>query len=273
MKVSFWKMLIIGSMVLLSENAKAGIQFSMSTKNNADGSVAIIANNKLNFCPVTIVLEADLNNMSAPVALPYTLVIPANTDSIALLIAPINTKSKWGYKYRYKFVVGDCLTSFHTDTATYAIPFMSKTCIPVAQGYYGDFSHQNKKALDFTMPEGTSILCAREGVVIDTKYDSNSGCAEERCVNDGNYIKVLHHDGSIATYVHLKYNGVLVKPGQKVYRQMPIGLSGSTGWAKGPHLHFEVGLPTLNTGMPLSQSTYFVVSGQKKLLNKDDCVN
>jgi murein DD-endopeptidase MepM/ murein hydrolase activator NlpD len=36
---------------------------------------------------------------------------------------------------------------------------------------------------------------------------------------------------------------VLVKLGQKVAKGAPLGLSGSTGWATAPHLHFSVFVP------------------------------
>ena len=54
----------------------------------------------------------------------------------------------------------------------------------------------------------------------------------------GNVV-MLQHDGPVSTtYAHL--SKILVSVGNKVDRGDVIGLVGATGWATGPHLHFEV---------------------------------
>jgi murein DD-endopeptidase MepM/ murein hydrolase activator NlpD len=50
---------------------------------------------------------------------------------------------------------------------------------------------------------------------------------------------MLYHGGGFATlYAHL--SSINVSMGQFVQRGQVVGLVGSTGWATGPHLHFEV---------------------------------
>ncbi len=51
---------------------------------------------------------------------------------------------------------------------------------------------------------------------------------------------VRHVDGTVARYIHLKKNGVLVRLGNKVRQGQKIALSGNTGQTGGPHLHFDV---------------------------------
>jgi murein DD-endopeptidase MepM/ murein hydrolase activator NlpD len=89
-------------------------------------------------------------------------------------------------------------------------------------------------AVDFSNGRcGEYILAAASGKVILTKYGWNGGA--------GNTIKILHQNGVITQYGHLRE--ILVKVGQEVYQGQIIGTLGNTGrvvGATGCHLHFSV---------------------------------
>ena len=51
---------------------------------------------------------------------------------------------------------------------------------------------------------------------------------------------IEHAGGSRAGYWHLQHNGAFVKEGDVVKKGQVIGLSGKTGYAWTPHLHFLV---------------------------------
>jgi murein DD-endopeptidase MepM/ murein hydrolase activator NlpD len=53
----------------------------------------------------------------------------------------------------------------------------------------------------------------------------------------GNVVMVKHASGQTTVYAHL--SRINVKRGQSVMQGQTLGLVGSTGWATGPHLHFE----------------------------------
>jgi murein DD-endopeptidase MepM/ murein hydrolase activator NlpD len=53
-------------------------------------------------------------------------------------------------------------------------------------------------------------------------------------------IYIRHYDGTIGEYGHLQKGGIKVKLGQRVEPGQPLGLSGQSGWVRGPHLHFMV---------------------------------
>jgi murein DD-endopeptidase MepM/ murein hydrolase activator NlpD len=53
----------------------------------------------------------------------------------------------------------------------------------------------------------------------------------------GNVIIVRHNPTDETVYAHL--SRILVRPGEKVTQGEHIGAIGMTGWATGPHLHFE----------------------------------
>ncbi len=136
------------------------------------------------------------------------------------------------------FSLGSEVTK-NLDTYIYDLPYEKGTRHKVVQGYGGRFSHTNKAALDFEMPEGTSIYAAREGSVFSFKDDSNEGGPFSKYERKANYIIIKHSDGSFGCYWHLNKNGVLVKKGTVKKGQL-IGYSGSTGFVLRPHLHFTV---------------------------------
>jgi murein DD-endopeptidase MepM/ murein hydrolase activator NlpD len=124
--------------------------------------------------------------------------------------------------------------------AVYLLPFAHGTKHLVSQGYFGRVSHQGLYALDFAMADGTAIDAARAGVVIAVKQDSDVGGPSALYAKDGNYIEVMHADATWAIYAHLRQGGARVRRGQRVGAGQEIGLSGHTGEASGPHLHFAV---------------------------------
>ena len=65
--------------------------------------------------------------------------------------------------------------------------------------------------------------------------DPCHGGGGSECAAFSNYVTLLHGDGTTTIYKHL--NAVLVAVGELVPRACVIGLSGTTGWSTGPHLH------------------------------------
>jgi len=86
-------------------------------------------------------------------------------------------------------------------------------------------------AVDFSNGRcGEYVLAAASGKVIFAKYGWNRGA--------GNTVKILHNNGVITQYGHLRE--ILVKEGDEVFQGQPIGTVGMTGIATGCHLHFAV---------------------------------
>lgn len=122
----------------------------------------------------------------------------------------------------------------------YALPYKTGTSHFIVQGYYSAYSHKNRAAIDFKMKRGTPILAARSGLVVRMKEDGEKGGLNKKYRQDGNLIVIQHEDGTRAGYWHLQKNGVLVNLGDTVQQGQVIGLSGKTGYAALPHLHFLV---------------------------------
>jgi murein DD-endopeptidase MepM/ murein hydrolase activator NlpD len=84
--------------------------------------------------------------------------------------------------------------------------------------------------IDFGVKEGTVVSACGDGRVV---------MAENR-ISTGWSIVIEHAPGLYSLYYHM--NSLNVKEGQSVKQGEKIGLSGSTGLATGPHLHWELRL-------------------------------
>ncbi len=82
--------------------------------------------------------------------------------------------------------------------------------------------------IDIGAGSGTPIIAAASGEILQAGYLGGYG----------NAILVYHGGGLSTLYGHL--SGFAVEAGQKVKQGQIIGYVGSTGFATGPHLHFEV---------------------------------
>ena len=124
----------------------------------------------------------------------------------------------------------------------YRLPFKKKKKYEVSQSFNGKFSHnslQSQYAIDFQLNVGEPVYAAREGTVVKV-VDWFTKQGGKALIDAANKIVILHSDGTLASYVHLNYQGSFVKEGEFVERGQKIGISGVTGYTRGPHLHYVV---------------------------------
>jgi murein DD-endopeptidase MepM/ murein hydrolase activator NlpD len=99
----------------------------------------------------------------------------------------------------------------------------------VIAGYGQNVDGIRNAGIDISVPEGTAVKAAENGVVI---Y-AGSGLKDL-----GNTVLVRHDDGTVTVYGNA--SSLTVKRGDKVTRGQVIANSGMTGGAKRPKVHFEV---------------------------------
>jgi len=133
----------------------------------------------------------------------------------------------------------------HDDDYVYALPYEEDASFVVLQAYGSRLSHRGPEyyTIDFRMREGTPVLSAREGVVVEAVAGERGACWTNGCESHANRVIVRHSDGSLARYFHLAAGRVAVVSGQRVERGQLLGLSGNTGLSTTPHLHFGVYVP------------------------------
>jgi len=107
-----------------------------------------------------------------------------------------------------------------------------------------DYPYRNlfeHSGLDIGVGKGTAVKAAEAGYVAKVAYNTQWY---------GSYVMIIHGGNITTLYGHLSSIGV--SQDQYVTRGQQIGLSGSTGFSSGPHLHFEV----RSNGIPVDPQNY-----------------
>lgn len=90
------------------------------------------------------------------------------------------------------------------------------------------WSSGSHTGIDFPVSTGTSVKAITSGTVVTAGWGGAYG----------NEVVVKHADGHYSQYGHM--SSLSVSAGQTVTAGQQVGLSGATGNATGPHLHFEI---------------------------------
>ena len=122
------------------------------------------------------------------------------------------------------------------------VPVAGPWAWPVPGGYVSQYFHYGHYGVGIADDYGSSIVSPRAGTVIFAGWKSNGG-GYQVWVNHGNGIFSAHHHMSAVT----------VGAGDYVAKGGRIGRVGSSGWATGPHDHFEVWV-----GRPWESGSYRV---------------
>jgi murein DD-endopeptidase MepM/ murein hydrolase activator NlpD len=81
--------------------------------------------------------------------------------------------------------------------------------------------------VDYAAPIGAPVISVADGVVVESGFSGGFG----------NMVVVQHNARQSTVYAHL--SRINVRKGQTIKQGDNLGAVGSTGWATGPHLHFE----------------------------------
>lgn len=225
-------------MFLISNLSYAQIKLKTYSK-EVKGGYEFLADND-EYCPVSLLLNLELSNMSSSEGNNKIFVIPARTKGHVVTQLKNIKKGRYGYRSKTNFHYGDHLNATHDTTYVYDLPFKKGKKFKISQGYFGERSHQGKRALDFSMPIGTDVYAAREGVVIKVVDHNVKTCYKKECAKYNNKILIYHQDGTFSTYAHIDTNTAKVKVGDVVEKGQLIAKSGNIGFSSGPHLHFMV---------------------------------
>jgi murein DD-endopeptidase MepM/ murein hydrolase activator NlpD len=85
------------------------------------------------------------------------------------------------------------------------------------------------KGVDYAAPIGTPVRAVGDGVILTASAQGGYG----------NVIEVQHRGTFSTLYAHLSDFAPAIEPGKPVSQGDIIGYVGQSGWATGPHLHYE----------------------------------
>ena len=88
-------------------------------------------------------------------------------------------------------------------------------------------SWRQHNGVDYGAPQGTPVRSVGDGVIEFAGWRNGYG----------NVVEIQHGNGRSTLYAHL--SRIDVKRGQRAEQGQRLGAVGQTGWATGPHLHFE----------------------------------
>jgi murein DD-endopeptidase MepM/ murein hydrolase activator NlpD len=168
-------------------------------------------------------------------------VLKGPIEKQVLISLPLSSGAKPDYGFRFNWRLGSTKVA-HDPKSKYILPFEMGKKSKVIQGNQGTLTHTAnlKYALDFRLPIGTKVFAAREGEVVNFEDSFDSGKLDACFVDKGNFVTILHWDGTFALYDHLLKKSVKVAIGQQVKAGDEIAQSGNSGNSTEPHLHFEV---------------------------------
>lgn len=85
------------------------------------------------------------------------------------------------------------------------------------------------RGIDYAAKRGTPVLASGDGKVTIRNQNNASG----------KYVVIQHGEQYTTKYLHLSAFGKGITQGKSVKQGQTIGYVGATGWATGPHLHYE----------------------------------
>lgn len=85
------------------------------------------------------------------------------------------------------------------------------------------------RGIDYAARTGTPVVASGDGKITIRRQNNASG----------KYVVIQHGEQYTTKYLHLSGFARGIKPGASVKQGQTIGYVGMTGWATGPHLHYE----------------------------------
>ena len=233
--------LLLSLLVAQCFAAQEGYPFEVITQ-RAGSFHRVVARND-GPAPITAKIALDSDTAASDRTWPVTITVAPGQEIPLGKIFAARPGQEYSFRTSYSWRMGE-ISAPKSSGVSYRLPFADGLSFPIAQAFGGpQATHTTLDsfyAVDFTMPEGTLIVAARAGTVIEVKSHYREGRLDPALAAKANGVLIAHDDGTLGRYAHFMAGPPLVRPGQRVQSGSPIGYSGNTGYSGGPHLHFAV---------------------------------
>ena len=219
--------------------AQGDLGVQVESRKEADGHRLLARN--AGRAPVEVTFSlTDGSNVASTRSFPFTIVLQPGEMQEAARVNAANRGQGYRFAFRYAPRLGDP-NARPDPNARYRLPFGDGLAFMVSQAPGGPIiTHADAasaNAIDIVMPEGTPIVAARGGIVIEMFQKSET---RGDVANRGNYVRIFHDDGTWADYAHLSAIAPDLVLNERIEDGRRLGTSGNTGQSSGPHLHFHV---------------------------------
>ena len=218
----------------------SSLHISVDRNEDADSTQLIAINECL--CVVTFQVSIVHSAFTAiPDGAEYRATLQPGNRETLVQVKRTGTE-KTDLRYAWMAALGSP-QAVHDPERPYRVPFGIGSTYLISQAFPSRITHtsaESQYAVDIAMPDGTPVYSAREGTVINERHDFFRGAAAPVMLDQANVIEILHSDGTIGVYAHLRWDSIRVRIGEHVVRGQYIADSGNTGFTSGPHLHFAV---------------------------------
>ncbi len=237
-------LLWLGTAVSARASEESPVRFEVERQ----GRTSLIHAN--NHAPGAMSVRARLlgNNIRSNRSWPQTVVLGPGER---LLLGEVQAREA-GAAHDFRISLSAQLGRLNARAASsqrYRLPYADGEAFAISQAASGPItSHQDplmREAVDFTMPEGTPVHAAREGVVVRVVMHFETGGLDPALLEKANEIVLEHPDGTLGVYAHLAPGSAKVSLGERVQAGQRLASSGNTGYSSGPHLHFALMRPRL----------------------------
>lgn len=156
-----------------------------------------------------------------------------------------------GYVGTSGWTTGNALHLFLADGTIFGNSAALLTEAPLRGTYtisadFGEFDshYAHHQGIDFSAKEGTDIYAFADGTILEADFDNSNG----------NFLLIDHGNGLQSFYSHC--SELYAKAGDSVQKGDVIAAVGNSGYATGPHLHFEL----RKDGTPIDPKPYLNIS-------------